>query len=235
MTATLCAVFLAVASASPALEAAIVRFDGADFIGARDALTATLSSPSIDPEDRSRARLYLAASYFELRDVKQADAQLQLLFEATPDFEVNEALFPPEFIARARTQQAAQKSIQERKNLEVSTSVPVVQSSVPSSRAWTAVPIVAGVALVAAGTAGLVLARSSYEALTGKGTSLTNDQAQRIAADGRTAQILGAVGVGVGLGLSAVGVGALLWPAGSQQRVTHVSVGPGSVHVSGTF
>lgn len=68
---------------------------------ARRSLESELRAPGLSDRERATARLYLAASLYELGDAAGARTQLEELARDHPEHPVDPVLFPPEFVAMA--------------------------------------------------------------------------------------------------------------------------------------
>jgi hypothetical protein len=88
------------------IERAIIYFQEADFLPAKDILLALVEAPELSEEERIRARSYLAASYYELGDEPAARQQLRLLALAHPSARLDPGVFLPELVALAERTRA---------------------------------------------------------------------------------------------------------------------------------
>jgi len=104
------------AQTSASLDAAVRDFEFAEFEKARDALAPIAEDPERAPEERARARTYLAATEHALGDVEAARAHLSILFRESPDVRLDPGLFLPELVRLAeevRDEVALQRSLLE--------------------------------------------------------------------------------------------------------------------------
>jgi tetratricopeptide (TPR) repeat protein len=79
----------------------VALYQRGEYEPARRALERELQSQSLTEKQRATARLYLAASLFELGDTSRTWAQLIELARSHPEQEVDPVLFPPEFVVLA--------------------------------------------------------------------------------------------------------------------------------------
>lgn len=93
----------------------VALYERGEYAQSRRALELELRDRSLGARERAAARLYLAASLYELGEESETRAQLEELARSHPDQPVDPALFPPEFVvlaaqARQHVASARQKS-----------------------------------------------------------------------------------------------------------------------------
>ncbi|QSQ20218.1 hypothetical protein JY651_33825 [Pyxidicoccus parkwayensis] len=96
----LCVVWL-LPLAALAQSRGVALYERGEYAQARRALESELRGSKLAERDRATARLYLAASLYELDDMDATRAQLEELARSYPDQTVDPALFPPEFVVLA--------------------------------------------------------------------------------------------------------------------------------------
>jgi len=96
------AIVLSLFAASDArLSAAVVRYEEARFMDAKEKLLALLDVGEVSAEDRAEALSYLAACYLALNDRGSARLQLRTLAREQPGARPSRARFAPDLIALA--------------------------------------------------------------------------------------------------------------------------------------
>src|SRR5512133_185589 len=74
-------------------------YEEGEFGKARDVLVTAVESPALTRNQRKRARIYLAASYFALDDLASAKGQFLALARTDPDTKIDPVMFVPELVA----------------------------------------------------------------------------------------------------------------------------------------
>lgn len=103
---------LEAAAAPVTLEEAVSLFEAGQYAQARDALLPIVEKEA--PEQRDKARLYLAASYHALGNDPIALEHLLELARSRPDLEVSPVLFVPEFVELAHQAEAMAAEVRAR-------------------------------------------------------------------------------------------------------------------------
>ncbi|MFP2907145.1 hypothetical protein ACLESD_19270 [Pyxidicoccus sp. 3LFB2] len=96
----LCVLWL-LPSVALAQSRGVALYERGEYAQARRALELELRDRSLAERERAAARLYLAASLYELGEETDTRAQLEALWRSHPDLQVDPALFPPEFVVLA--------------------------------------------------------------------------------------------------------------------------------------
>lgn len=96
----LCVVWL-LPLAALAQSRGVALYERGEYAQARRALESELRSSKLGERERANARLYLAASLYELGEADETRAQLEELARSHPDQPVDPALFPPELVVLA--------------------------------------------------------------------------------------------------------------------------------------
>lgn len=108
----LCVLWL-LPSVALAQSRGIALYERGEYAQARRALELELRDRSLAARERAAARLYLAASLYELGEEAETRTQLEELARSHPEQPVDPALFPPEFVAlagEARRKAAAERA-----------------------------------------------------------------------------------------------------------------------------
>jgi hypothetical protein len=98
---TLLCVLWLLPSVALAQSQGVALYERGEYAQARRALELELRDQSLGARERAAARLYLAASLYELGEETETQVQLRELWRSHPEQPVDPALFPPEFVALA--------------------------------------------------------------------------------------------------------------------------------------
>lgn len=254
----MCPLFLvlsaAVAASAAPLDLAVEAYEHGELESAGRMLTRLVSDPSLDPPQRARARVFLAATLHAQGKAPEAAIQLAILGRDHPDFSLDAALFPPDFLAFAATalaegRRSAAQSRPPAVQPDPARAPPVVERGVPPPPARTPVPAEAGNPLrplgfiAASGGGAVVLGAGALFGWTKlRESALTNGdpsigsltEARRTAQELRTLQSVSLAIGGVGVAAAGIGIFMYLQP-GVAAPTAWVSPRSAGVALGGTF
>src|ERR1700728_3260255 len=87
-----------VASGHDPLADARGVYEAGDFARSRDLFRQLVEQGDVTAEQLRTSRVYLAASYYYLKDIDAARKQLEVLFRVNPYARIDPVLFPPEIV-----------------------------------------------------------------------------------------------------------------------------------------